>query len=347
VQRRGQYLATQIPLSAALVLVLGVGGGNYPLLRILGAVVGALVATVVSLLLSQPIYVSRMRATLAELLTHLADGMPELANALAARLDERARREVYSHMQALEQQVHAAQEALSLALDSARLNPWARAARRLIIDYPDVLLTLDRLARQMRRIAYTIYEPEPSWTELVQKQEWPARYASVLEEVGSILFSAAALLRSPDPSAASNRACEDLRSCIEQARQQLQSWQEQLAQDVKQEGASQPLNTDGSLMAAGVRFAVRGAILTDLRRMLDEARDVIDMLALPASLQARVSDLDAFCCNFQRFFSRSPCKTRVSRVSYSRDMETCFETVCSKKVYWIRKESLLCNNVPQ
>ena len=251
--------------------------------------VGALVGTAVSLLLSHPLYVSRMRATLAELLTHLADGMPELADALAARLDERTRREVYRHMQSLEQQVHATQEALSLALDSTRLNPWARAARRLIIDYPDVLLTLDRLVRQMRRIAYTITEPEPSWTELVQKQEWPARYASVLEEVGNILFSAAASLRSPAPSAASNRVCEDLRSCIEQTRQQLSIWQEQLVYEVKQQGASQPLNTDGALMAAGVRLAVRGAILTDLRRMLDEVHDVIGMLSLPASLQARVS----------------------------------------------------------
>ena len=283
VQKRGQYLATQIPISAALALVLGVGGGNYPLLRILGAVVGALVGTAVSLLLSPPIYLSRMRATLAELLTHLADGMPELANALAARLDEQARREVYSHMQALEQQVHATQEALSLALDSARLNPWARSARRLIIDYPDVLLTLDRLARQMRRIAYTLTEPEPSWPELVQKQEWAVNYARLLEELGSILLSAAAFLRLPATSVGSNLADrEALRSRIEHARQQLQVWQGQLAQDVKQQGASQPLNADSPFIDAGVRLAVRGAILTDLRRMLDEVHDVVEMLSLPA-----------------------------------------------------------------
>src|SRR5690349_9223120 len=119
-QNRGQYLATQIPISAALALLLGVSGGNYPFLRILGSVVGALVGTIVSLLLSPPIYIFRTREALAALLIRLADGMPELADALAARQSEAARREVYSHMRALEQQVHTTQQALSLALESAR-----------------------------------------------------------------------------------------------------------------------------------------------------------------------------------------------------------------------------------
>lgn len=287
IQNRGQYLATQIPISAALTLVLGVGG-NYPLLRIQGAVVGTIFGTVVSLLLSPPIYVSRMHDTLATLMTQLANGMPELANVLAARQGERERREAYNHMQALEQQVHATQQALSLALDSARLNPWARSARRLIIDYPAVLLTLDRLARQMRRIAYTIYEPEPSWTELAQKQEWATSYASLLEKLGNILLLATTSLRSHTTSTENHRTDKDLHIHtdkdlhihIEQLRQQLYLWQGQLAQDVRRQSASQSLNVDGSFVTDGIRLAVRGAILTDLRRMLDEVRDVIDMLSL-------------------------------------------------------------------
>ena len=290
VQNRGQYLATQIPISAALALVLGVSGGDYPLLRILGAVVGALVGTAVSLLLSPPIYVSRMRDTLAELIIQLAGGMQELAHVLPTSLGERERRETYSHMLALERQVYATQQALSLALESTRLNPWARRARRLIIDYPDVLLTLDRIARQMRRIAYTmINEPEPSWTELVQKQEWVANYASLLEEVGSILEASATSLRLPATSAQNNLADGDLRSSIEHARQQLSYWQGQLVQDVKQQGAVQPLKAYGSLSSVGVRLVVRGTMLTDLRRMLDEARDVIEMLSFPSML-AEASD---------------------------------------------------------
>lgn len=281
-QNRGQYLATQIPISAALALVLGVGGGDYPLLRILGAIIGALFGTAVSLLLSPPIYLSRMRDTLAKLMTQLADGMPELANALATGSDEKESREVYSHMLALEQQVHTTQQSLSHAFDSARLNPWARSAHRSIIDYPDVLRTLDRIARQMRRIAYTINESEPSWSELVQKQVWASMYADLLEEIGSILSAAASFLLLPASSVESNPADrEALRSRIEHAQQPLQVWQGQLAQDVRQQGTSQALNADNLLIAVGVRLAVRGTILTDLGRMLDEVNDVIEMLSRP------------------------------------------------------------------
>src|SRR5712691_10204987 len=87
-QNRGQYLATQIPISAALVLVLGATAGNYPLLRMLGALVGGLVGTVISLLLSPPIYVFRARDAVAELAARLAAAIPRLAAALAGHLSE-------------------------------------------------------------------------------------------------------------------------------------------------------------------------------------------------------------------------------------------------------------------
>ncbi|HEX6555013.1 MAG TPA: FUSC family protein, partial [Ktedonobacteraceae bacterium] len=196
-QNRGQYLATQIPISAALALLLGATAGNYPLLRMLGALVGGLIGTVISLLLSPPIYIFRARDAVAELMTRLAAAIPRLAAALAVQLNEAESREIYTHIRNLEQQVGATEQAYSLGLDSARLNPWARRARRLLVDYPDVLLALDRLVRQMRRIAYTINEPEPSWSEIVQKQDWALDYARLLEEIGSILVSAAVYVRSP------------------------------------------------------------------------------------------------------------------------------------------------------
>ena len=52
-QNRGQYLATQIPISAALALVLG-ATGSYPLLRVLGTLIGGLIGTAISLLFSPP-----------------------------------------------------------------------------------------------------------------------------------------------------------------------------------------------------------------------------------------------------------------------------------------------------
>jgi len=84
-QNRGQYLATQIPISAALALVLG-ATGSYPLLRVLGTLVGGLIGTVISLLFSNTIYVFRTRDAVAELTTRVADAIPRLAAALAVQL---------------------------------------------------------------------------------------------------------------------------------------------------------------------------------------------------------------------------------------------------------------------
>lgn len=59
-------------------------------------------------------------------------------------------------MQALEQQVRATEQALSLGFDSARFSPWAQRARSQLVDYPDMLLALNKITRQMRRLAYTV-----------------------------------------------------------------------------------------------------------------------------------------------------------------------------------------------
>ena len=289
-QNRGQYLATQIPISAALALLLGATTGNYPLLRMLGALVGGLIGTVISLLLSPPIYIFRARDAIAELMTQLAGAIPKLADALAVHLSEAESREIYTHIRKLEQRVRATEQAYSLGVDSARLNPWARRARRLLIDYPDVLMALDRLVRQMRRIAYTINEPEPSWSEIVQKQVWAFDYARLLEEIGSILLSAAGYVRSHAATQSSDLPnTEALSTRMEHAQQQLRIWQAQLAQDAKQiESCTE--NADRPSISTGYRIAIRGAILTDLRRMLDEVHDVVEMTSHP-SLSEQVEGL--------------------------------------------------------
>ena len=68
---------------------------------------------------------------------------------------------------------------------------------------------------------------------------------------------------------------------MEHAQQQLRSWQEQLAQDVKaKEIEAQTVNAESSpSISIGSRIAIRGAILTDLRRMLDEVHDMVAMIS--------------------------------------------------------------------
>jgi uncharacterized membrane protein YgaE (UPF0421/DUF939 family) len=289
-QNRGQYVATQIPISAALALVVGATSSNYPLLRMLGALIGGFIGTALSLLLSPPIYVFRARDAVAELMTQVAGAIPKLADTLAAHVSEAENREVYTHIRELEQRVHATEQAYSLGIDSARINPWARRARRLLVDYPDVLLALDRLVRQMRRISYTINELEPSWPAIVHTQGWALDYASLLEEIGSILVSAAAYIRSPATAQSSDLANRKaLSTRMAHAQHQFRIWQAQLAQGTKQT-ASQTENADSLPIGAGHLIAIRGAILTDLHHMLDEINDIVEMTSHP-SLSMQVEEL--------------------------------------------------------
>jgi uncharacterized membrane protein YgaE (UPF0421/DUF939 family) len=288
-QNRGQYLATQIPISAALALVLG-ATGSYPLLRVLGTLIGGLIGTAISLIFSPPIYVFKTRDAIAELTARVADAIPRLAAALAVQLSGAESRQVYTAIREVEQQVSATEQAYSLGVDSTRLNPWARRARRLLVDYPDMLQALDRLVRQMRRIAYTINEPETAWTELAQKQEWALEYARLLEEMGSTLRSMAANIHSsatPQRNDLPDR--ETLRTQVEHAQQQLRSWQEQLAQDAQQNEAQMVNAASSPSISIGSRIAIRGAILTDLRRMLDEVHDMVAMISHP-SLQEQTEE---------------------------------------------------------
>jgi chromosome segregation ATPase len=179
--------------------------------------------------------------------------------------------------------VSATEQAYSLGIDSTRLNPWARRARRLLVDYPDMLQALDRLVRQMRRIAYTINEPETSWSELAQKQEWARDYAQLLEEMGSTLRSLAEHIHSSATSRRNNLPeRETLRIQVEHAQQQLRSLQEQLAQDAKENEAHMVNAASSPSISIGSRIAIRGAILTDLRRMLDEVHDMVAMTSHPS-----------------------------------------------------------------
>jgi uncharacterized membrane protein YgaE (UPF0421/DUF939 family) len=281
-QNRGPYLATQIPISAALILVVGASSGTYPLLRMLGALIGGLIGTVISLLLSPPIYVFRARDAVAGLTTEVAGAIPRLAAALASRLSEAESREVYTSIRALEQRVSATEQAYSLGIDSAHLNPWASRARRLLVDYPEMLLALARLVRQMRRIAYTINEPEPTWSEVVEKQEWVLNYASLLEEMESVLLAIAVYIRSSTTTQSNDLPDREVVGTrMEHAQQQLHACQAQLAKDAVQIGTS-PKNTDSLSISEGYGLAIRGTVLTDLRHMLDEVREVVEMTSRSA-----------------------------------------------------------------
>ncbi len=288
VQKRGQYLATQIPISALLGLVVGTNQIGYPMLRLLGAVIGGLVGTLISLVLSSPIYITRAREAIAELTSQIATATPSLADAVAGQLGEVDSRATYTRMQALEQKVHATEQALSLGFDSARFNPWALRARSQLVDYSEVLLALNKITRQMRRLAYTVNEPFIPWRTVVHEQDWAQKQAQLLRTIGEILeLTADYMLTSltgrdvqenDDVRDANGGKKESIMATLDIAQQQLYASEELLLLPGSVDDL--PVENGGhNRFSEGYRLSLRGAILTDLRRIMNELREVLTLLS--------------------------------------------------------------------
>jgi uncharacterized membrane protein YgaE (UPF0421/DUF939 family) len=286
VQKRGQYLATQIPISALLGLVVGTNLIGYPVLRLLGTVIGGLVGTLLSVLLSPPIYVTRAREAIAELTEQIADGTSVLADVLVGKRDEQRQQDIYTRMLSLEGQVRATEQTLSLGFDNTRLNPWAYRVRSQITDYPDILLALNRITRQLRRIAYTINDPSILWDSVTNEWLlWLKEDAQLLRDISQLLSLTAdymPLLHTPvaaDTVEDREQKKKEMLALVDTAQQQLLLNEEQFALS---KANDQRANDDARVKSVTEpryhHVTAQGSMLTDIRRILDELRDVLTLL---------------------------------------------------------------------
>lgn len=286
VQKRGPYLATQIPISAVLVLIASTSEIDYPLLRLLGALIGGVIGTLISLLLSPPVYIGRVRESVADLASQISTAMVSLADAVAGSKDENGNRAIYEHMQALEQQVQAAQQTLSLGFDSLRLNPWAHGVRSQLAEYPDMLTAVNRIVRQLRRISYTITDSLVPWHSMVDGQEWAQFDAHLLRTASDTLswiahhLATLSTTTNAQESDAINKQKEQIRATLDDAYEQLIAHEDALLLHTGKTRELAPMqgeNTPGK----GYRLSLRSTLLTDLRRILQEINEVLDLLPSP------------------------------------------------------------------
>jgi hypothetical protein len=287
VQKRGPYLATQIPISAVLVLIASTSEIDYPLLRLLGALIGGVVGTLISLLLSPPVYIGRVRESIANLTEQIATAMISLADAVAGSNDENGNRAIYERMLALEQQVQVAQQTLSLGFDSLRLNPWARGVRSLLADYPDMLTAINRIVRQLRRISYTINDSLVPWHSIVDGQEWAQFDAHLLRTASDTLswiaqyFSTLSTTTNAQENNTTNVQKEQIRATLDDAYEQLIAHEDALLLHTGKTRELVAVQGENPPPGKGYRLSLRGTLLTDLRRILQELNEVLDLLPSP------------------------------------------------------------------
>jgi uncharacterized membrane protein YgaE (UPF0421/DUF939 family) len=287
VQKRGPYLATQIPISAVLVLIASTSQIDYPLLRLLGALIGGVVGTLISLLLSPPVYIGRVRESIADLTSQIATAMITLSDAVAGSNDENGNRAIYERMLALEQQVQVAQQTLSLGFDSLRLNPWARSARSLLADYPDMLTAINRVVRQLRRISYTINDSLVPWHSIVDGQEWAQFDAHLLRSASDTLawiahyLSTSSTTLNIQENDTTNMQKEQIRATLDDAYEQLIAHEDALLHHTGKTRELVAAQGENPPPGKGYRLSLRGTLLTDLRRILQELNEVLDLLPSP------------------------------------------------------------------
>lgn len=265
VQKRGAYLAQQVPISATLGLLVGGQGGAYPIERTLGAVVGGLIGTGLSLLLTPPYYVEQARRSVADAAGALASVLPRLALAFTQPQAQPERKQLYQTLRDVEDQVESAEQALALGVESTRLNLWARGASRQLESYPPIVLDLQRVARQLRRIAYTLQEDLPGRGELAA-EPWAHAYADLLRRVQDVLTGMTERMR---PDSVSPPGPDALKPALERLRKEAAQWERQMTQEI--ERAALP----------SAHLALKGALLLDMQRMIAELEEASEVIRAP------------------------------------------------------------------
>lgn len=291
-KKGGSYAAVQIPISAVLGLIVAYGDAGYPTFRLLGAIIGGIIGTIISMLFSPPIYISRARDALVELAAKMAGIVPALSDAIAGISGEKERQETYTKIYNIEQKVRSTERALSLGFDNARFNPWALNAKGHLADYSDVLFALNQIARQMRRTAFIINEPDTPWDVITRHQTWPGQYAQLARLIGDILgrtasyMSALAVQAGKSGFQGTNISAyrkENILFALSQAQQQLMDCETSIARQelpIVKETEDTVTIKENQLpgISDGYHIALQGTLLTDLRRMLNELDMIIAKL---------------------------------------------------------------------
>ncbi len=188
-------------------------------------------------------------------------------------------------MLSLEGQVRATEQTLSLGFDNTRLNPWAYRVRSQITDYPDILLALNRITRQLRRIAYTINDPSISWG--MQTNEWLLwlqKDAQLLRTISHLLSLTAdymPLLHTPDVVVDDRKEQKkkEILAMLRTAQQQLSLNEEEFAlARANDQRANDDARVEGVTEPKYHHVTAQGSMLTDMRRILDELGDVLTLL---------------------------------------------------------------------
>lgn len=205
VLRLSPVSASQIPISAMLVLALGATTPGYALDRILETVIGASIALVVNALIVPPVLVAPARDAIGLLARELADTFDRIAHALRTPQSPVDLMELMIKARLLRPMLSSSDKAITQAKESLMLNPRrAKLSRALDADQEMIerLPTLVTRAIGMTRALHDHYNEslqfEPSVQAFSRELERAAHDLKILAYRGETAGDAPALPEIPD-----------------------------------------------------------------------------------------------------------------------------------------------------
>lgn len=250
--------SSQVAVTALLVLLLG---SQYGTVRLVDTLLGAAVGIAVNMAVVPPLYTQ----SAGEALTDLAEDLADLLRAMGKGLNGGWKREHASRWleraRELDRNVEEARAAITRGEESILFNPRWWQGRSARADHGQRLMTLDRVATEVRGIARSLLELTES---AAPEQEGPLSRADdaglcthrplgeLLLETAAALDQYAGVLRT-GPSEAGSR--QKLDAAVTSSRE----LRRHMARRIHEEMAEEPL-----------AWPVYGSVLSDARRILHE-----------------------------------------------------------------------------
>jgi hypothetical protein len=151
-----------------------------------------------------------------------------------------------------------------------------------------MLTAINRIVRQLRRIAYTVNDSLIPWPTLVHEQEWAKVDAQLLRTASGILawiaqdlftLSTTVSAQESDALNVNYERKEQVIATLDAAHEQLITSEDSLRQAQSTRDLP-PLQGEHSSPGNGYHLSLRGTILTDLRRILQELSEILALLPL-------------------------------------------------------------------
>jgi len=242
----------EVPISAMLVLAVG-GAEGAALDRVYETLVGAAVGVAVNLVIATPLYVQPASDAIGELAERMAAFLRELADQLGAGWSRESADRMLNEARRLGDEVDHADQTLSRAQESARLNPRVARAREALPRLRTGLTGLEHAYVTIRNLCRSLLDR----TYFVPSEEAETVYdAEVRGELAQVLEAAADAIAHVSAVTAGTEAQHAARLEVDRRLAELHRRRDRLAELLHEES-----------LADRAVWQQHGALLTDLDRM--------------------------------------------------------------------------------